>query len=108
MKVRLDECVTRRLKRDFIGHDARTVDEAGMKGLKNGDRRRAASGQYAVLVTVDRNLPHQQNLKSFSIAVLVLAARKNTYAALSPLLPQALESLKQIKPGEVVVSKADG
>jgi len=95
MKVLLDECVTRRLKREFVGHDTHTVDEAGMKGLKNGDLLRAASGQYDVLVTVDRNLPHQQNLKSFSIAVLVLAARKNTYAALCPLMPQALEALKQ-------------
>lgn len=31
MKVLLDECVTRRLKREFVGHDAHTVDEAGMK-----------------------------------------------------------------------------
>lgn len=75
--------------------------------MKNGDLLRAASGQYDVLVTVDRNLPHQQNLKSFTIAVLVLAVRKNTYAALSPLMPQALEALKQIKSGEVIVIKAD-
>jgi predicted nuclease of predicted toxin-antitoxin system len=56
MKVLLDECVTRHLKRDFTGHEALTVDEAGFKGLKNGQLLQAASGQYDVLVTVDQNI----------------------------------------------------
>ncbi|HKP12117.1 MAG TPA: DUF5615 family PIN-like protein [Blastocatellia bacterium] len=76
MKVLLDECVTRKLKRELIGHDVSTVDEAGMKGLKNGNLLRAASGRFDVLVTVDRSLPYQQNIKSFNIAVLVLVGRK--------------------------------
>jgi hypothetical protein len=103
MKVLLDECVTRKLKREFIGHDVSTIDEAGMKGLKNGNLLRAASGQFEVLVTVDRSLPYQQNIKSFNIAVLVLAASKNSYDALLPLMPQALDVLKSIRTGEVVV-----
>jgi hypothetical protein len=36
MKVLLDECVTHYLKRDFADHDVFTVEEAGFKGLKNG------------------------------------------------------------------------
>ncbi|HJW86783.1 MAG TPA: hypothetical protein VJ440_09140 [Candidatus Brocadiaceae bacterium] len=36
MKVLLGECVTRYLKRDFIGHEVLTVEEAGDNGLKNG------------------------------------------------------------------------
>lgn len=36
MKLLLDECVPKRLKRDFVGHEVFTVDEAGFKGLKNG------------------------------------------------------------------------
>src|SRR5438128_735240 len=106
MKVLLDECVTRKLKREFIGHDVSTVDEAGLKGLKNGNLLRAASERFDVLVTVDRNLPFQQNIKSFNIAVLVWAARKNTYDALHPLIPQALEAFKHITVGEVVVITA--
>ena len=54
MRVLLDERVTRFLKRDFIGHEVSTINEAGMKGLKNGQLLRAASGQYDVLVTVQR------------------------------------------------------
>lgn len=45
MKVLLDECVTRKLRLDFQGHEVHTVEEAGLKGLKNGDLLRSASGQ---------------------------------------------------------------
>ncbi len=101
MKLLLDECVTRYLKRDLIGHDVKTVDEAGIKGLKNGKLLRAASGHFDVLITVDRNIVHQQNIRSFDIAVLILLAKDNSYHTLKPLIPQALETLKQVRPGEV-------
>lgn len=58
MKLLLDECVTRFVKRDLVGHDIHTVEEAGLKGLENGDLLRAASGTYHVLLTVDQNLPY--------------------------------------------------
>jgi hypothetical protein len=64
MKVLLDECVTRYLKCDFMGHEVLTVEEAGLKGLKNGRLLQAASSQYDVLVTVDQNIQYQQNLKN--------------------------------------------
>lgn len=103
MKVLLDECVTRKLRRDFQDHEVYTVEEAGFKGLKNGNLLRSASGQYDVLVTVDQNLQYQQNVKLLNLAILVLAAKRNSYAALHPLMDQALDTLKQIKPGEVVI-----
>ena len=33
MRVLLDECVTRYLKRHFTGHEVHTAEEAGFKGL---------------------------------------------------------------------------
>jgi predicted nuclease of predicted toxin-antitoxin system len=96
MKLLLDECVTRLIKRDLVGHEVRTVDEAGLKGLKNGELLRAASDLFEALITVDQNLKHQQNLRSLPIAILILVARKNTSDALKPLIPQTLDALKQI------------
>jgi predicted nuclease of predicted toxin-antitoxin system len=101
MKLLLDECVTRYLKREFTGHEVQTVDEAGLKGLKNGELLRAASGIFDVLITVDKNISHQQNVRGFEIAILVLAARKNSIEALAPLVPQALAILPQLAPGEI-------
>ncbi|MBC7932794.1 MAG: DUF5615 family PIN-like protein [Rubrivivax sp.] len=103
MRVLLDECVTRYLKREFTGHEVRTVEEAGFKGLKNGRLLQAASGEYDVLVTVDQNLHYQQNLTTFVIAVIVMKAKRSTYPMLKPLMPQVLETLEKIQPGEVSI-----
>ncbi len=103
MKVLLDECVTRYLKRDFTGHEVLTVAEAGFKGLKNGRLLQAASAQFDVLITVDQNLQYQQNPKTFTIAIVMLKAQRSTYAMLKPLMPQVLEMLEMINPGEVIV-----
>ena len=37
MRVLLDECLPRRLKRELVGHDARTVPEMGWASKKNGE-----------------------------------------------------------------------
>jgi len=103
MRVLLDECVTRYLKRDWVGHEVDAVEEAGFKGLKNSRLLQAASGRYDVLITVDQNLRYQQNLSTLAIAIIVLRARRSTYAMLQPLIPRALEVLATIKVGELVV-----
>ena len=103
MKLLLDECVTKYLKADFVGHDVSTIEEAGFKGLKNGKLLAAASPIFEVLVTVDQNLRFQQNLKNYDIAILVLKSFRSTYPMLKPLLPMALEQLKSSSPGEIIV-----
>jgi predicted nuclease of predicted toxin-antitoxin system len=103
MKLLLDECVPRRLKRDFHQHEVSTVIEAGFQGLQNGRLlQSAASAGFEVLITVDQNLISQQNLKTLPLAVLVLAAARNKYELLAPLVPQALAALQSIRVGEVV------
>jgi predicted nuclease of predicted toxin-antitoxin system len=102
MRLLLDECTPHRLKRDFTGHMVATVEEAGFKGLKNGQLLASAVGNFDVLVTVDQNLPQQQNLASFHISILLLVAKSNRYTDLKLLMPQALTALKRIKPGEIV------
>jgi predicted nuclease of predicted toxin-antitoxin system len=102
MRLLLDECTPRRLKRDFAGHVVSTVEEAGLKGLKNGQLLRAAAGNFDVLITVDQNLPHQQNLSSLNLSILLLVAASNRYQDLQPLVPKARKFLEQITPGEIV------
>jgi hypothetical protein len=88
MKLLLDECVVRDLKHDLVGHEVLTVVEAGFGGLENGELLQAASGQYDVLITVDRNIPFQHNIASHQITVLILIGTGITYADLKPLVPQ--------------------
>jgi hypothetical protein len=105
MRVPLDECVTRYLKRDLPGHEVFTVDEAGFKGLKNGRLLQNAAGRYDVFVTVDQNLRYQQNPETLPIPVIILSAKRSTYPMLEPLMPRVLEALEKIEAGQVVVIK---
>lgn len=103
MNLLLDECVTNDLKADLVGHNVSTINDAGFKGLKNGELLQAASATFDVLVTVDQNLQFQQNLRNFDVAILVLKARRSAYPFLKPLIPAALDALKLIEKGEIVV-----
>lgn len=98
----LDECMPRPIRDEFIGHDVSTIEEASFKSLKNGELLRAASKDYDVLVTVDKNIEFQQSLKGVDIAVLVFDARSNKLERLLPLIPDALEALKDISVGDIV------
>ena len=102
MKLLLDECVARDLKKDLAAHDVNTVTEAGYQGMKNGALLRAAATQYDVLITVDRNLAFQQNIRSLQIAILIIVAGGITYDDLKSFTPRILEALGGIQPGEVV------
>ena len=67
MKLLLDECTPARLRFDFAGHEVRTLDEAGLKGLKNGVLLRTASHEFDVLITVDQNIPYQQIYQTYQL-----------------------------------------
>jgi len=60
-----------------------------------------------VLVTVDRNLPYQQNLTGLEIAILILSAKRNSYVRLKPLMPQALKALAVMKSREIVLIQGE-
>ena len=99
MRVLLDECLPRRLKRELPGHDVRTAPEMGWASKRNGDLLRLAEREFDVFLTVDQEIQHQQNLPAFNIAVIVLAARSNTLADLQPLMARVLDSLPIAKRG---------
>ena len=100
MKLLLDECIDRRLAKDLVGHDVKTVPQMGWAGIKNGALLTLAEKEFEVFITVDRNLAFQQNLPKFDIAVLVLHATSNRLADLKPLAPKILSTLPTLTKGE--------
>jgi|SRR5829696_2255151 len=102
MKLLLDECTPKRLRLDFPGHIVHTVEEAGLKGLKNGALLQIASSQFDVLITVDQNIPFQQQLSNLPIAIVILVGRSNRYSELRMLVPKVQEALRGIRSGDVV------
>jgi len=106
VRVLLDECLPRRLKRELPGHDARTAPEMGWASKRNGELLRLAEREFDVFLTADRRLQHQQNLASFDVAVIVLIARSNRLDDLRPLMNAVRESLSIAKRGEALVLEA--
>lgn len=102
MKVMLDECLPRKLKRHLPGHDVSTVPEMGWAGIKNGALLRLMEPIFEVFITIDGNMQYQQNLGSLQIGIIVLAASDNTLETLQPLASQILQALTGIQPGQVV------
>lgn len=101
MRVLLDECIDRRLAADLVGHEVKTVPQAGWASKANGELLALAQSQFDVFVTVDRNLSFQQLLPRFSIAVVVLRAPSNRVADLRPLVPKLLDAIPKAIRGEV-------
>ncbi len=102
MRVLLDECLPWKLKRDIVGHEVATVADMGWRGIKNGALLRLAETQFDVLLTIDQSLPHQQNLTTTRVAVIMMNAYSNRLIALRPLIPQVLAVLQTIQPSTVV------
>lgn len=104
MKVLLDECTPKALKTSLSkhGHECRTVQEAGWSGKQNGELLSYAEASFDVFVTVDANLPYQQNIVGKKIAVVILAARTNRLVDLSPLFSGCAKLIEKILPGETV------
>jgi predicted nuclease of predicted toxin-antitoxin system len=90
MRLLLDEAVPRRLSRSLASHEVRTVVEMGWSGVKNGNLLALAAPHFDALITVDKNLPHQQNLSMLPVSVVLLDAPSVALGELLFLLP-ALE-----------------
>lgn len=102
MRVLLDENVDRRIRRFFHEeHEVLTVQERGWAGTKNGELLRLAQDEFEAFVTTDRNIPHQQNIASFDIAVMILEAASNAIEDLTPLMERVNDALDDPKPGTV-------
>ena len=105
MKILLDECVPRGLRRHLPGHEIKTVPEMGWGGIKNGKLLALAQESFEVFLTVDQNLSFQQNLPQFRIAVLVVPARSNDINDILPFVPAILAALPTVKAGQATTVK---
>lgn len=103
MRILLDECVPRPLKREFTDYEIRTVVEMGWSGKKNGELLQLMDQEsFTVLLTTDQNLRYQQNLQQAGVAVVVLVAPSNRLTDLVPLIPSVRSVLSTIAPGQVI------
>jgi hypothetical protein len=71
IRLLIDECVDERLRLLFPDHECQTARFAKPAGLKNGQLLDAAEAAgFHVLITVDQNIPDQQNLVGRGISIV--------------------------------------
>ncbi|MYB34519.1 MAG: hypothetical protein F4X92_05250 [Gammaproteobacteria bacterium] len=73
MKILFDHDTPATLRHHLTGHLVDRFAENDWKMLENGELiRRAEEAGYRVIVTTDKNMRYQQNLKNRSLATVVL------------------------------------
>ncbi|MFN0112018.1 MAG: DUF5615 family PIN-like protein [Blastocatellia bacterium] len=107
MKLLFDENTPEELMPHFQPHDCTHINRTQFKGLKNGTLLTAAEASFDVLITADSNLYYQQIVAEFNIAVLVLRAFRTRLEFFLPVVPNALQALDSLSPGETLYLYAD-
>lgn len=103
MRILLDENLNWRLKRSLPGHDVESVQLNGWAGIANGELLSLAASSFEVFVTMDGNIPFQQNYSKLSLAIVALRAPSNRLADTEPLIAKLLAIVASLKPGTVTV-----
>lgn len=100
MKVLLDECTPRIVKKRLVAHDVSTVQEMGWAGVKNGNLLALAEPKFGVFITTDKSLRYQQTLGQLKLAFVLLPS--NQVPLVEKLIPALEVALENIKAGDFV------
>ena len=107
MRLLLDENLPKRLKQDLSEHEIYTTADKGWTGITNGKLLELlVENKFDALITFDKNLQYQQNFTKYTITVIVLNAKDNSYLTLKNLAPKIKDLLtKELKPGPTEVKE---
>ncbi len=105
MKVLLDENIPRKLKYRFSEqHEVLTVPDMGWTGIKNDDLlKRMKTKGFRVLLSLDKNMSHQQNLEKLNISLIVLDTKDSLYSTVLELVPKIEELLTEHLPSGLII-----
>ena len=101
MRVLLDEQMPQELAAALLGHEVTTISQMGWKGLDNGALLAQAAQRFAALISMDSNMPTQQDITRHQIGLVLVRATSNRIEALRPLIPAILRALAAVRPGAV-------
>ncbi|MDR2232815.1 MAG: DUF5615 family PIN-like protein [Tannerella sp.] len=109
MKLLLDECVTKKLKSHLSGFEVYTVYEMEWSGVKNGELMSlCVANQFDIILTIDKNMIHQQNLEKFPIAIVVFNSITSKLEELILFIPSFLNQIQHFKKHKAyIIEKTD-
>jgi hypothetical protein len=102
MLILLDQGAPVGIRKSLRNHTVKTAYEMGWSTFLNGDLLRVAEDAgFQLLLTTDKNLVHQQNLRNRKIGVLVLGQAR--WKAIQPFLDSIAEKISETRPGTYTV-----
>ena len=88
MKILLDECVTKKLRDFLTGHEVFTVTQMKWNGYRNGNLMdKEVNEKFDLLLTIDKNLKFQQNIKNKDLIVVVFDSSSSKVEQLQKFVP---------------------
>jgi hypothetical protein len=98
MLVLFDQGTPRGIARWLLDHTVKEAKSQGWDRLTNGELLNAAEqAGFDVLLTTDKNLRYQQNLKARRIAIVVLG--KGRWRLIRPVISTVVEAVNVALPG---------
>jgi hypothetical protein len=95
MKILLDHCVDRRLKRSLSAHQVRTTKQMDWEQFRNGLLLKQAATGFDIFLTTDKNIRHQQNLAQLPLPVIELNGVDGRLKSLQALAPHFEPAIQQ-------------
>lgn len=102
-RVLFDENMPRKLRRDLPEFYIRTAQEQGWSAYQSGHLLKQLTDAFDVLVTIDQNVRHQQNLSKYNVGVVAIEIPDTRLVFLRQLLPEIREAIAAVKPGQLVI-----
>lgn len=107
MYILLDEnLLSKKLKQPLqkAGHLVCNVEDMGWRGTPDRELLQLAqTSEFDIFITADKNLPYQQNLRNFTLKIVVLDAQSTRPTYLLPLIDRVCELLSSLTPASITV-----
>lgn len=98
MKILFDECVTKRLKPYLTEFEVFTVSEMKWNGIKNGKLiALCVEKGFDLLLTIDKNLMHQQNLDKYELIIAILNSSTSKIEELVLFMPSFKSQIDKLE-----------
>ena len=83
MKIIIDECLPKRIRRFFVDNDAWTVPQLGLNGYKDTELLDALDRRNIdIFITIDGNIEYQQQFNNRSFRTIIIRAVSNRFSDL--------------------------
>jgi hypothetical protein len=84
-----------------VGHEVRTAFELGWHQLKDNVLLPKVAEQFDVLVTIDRGLEHEHNVKSLRLGIVIVHVTENKVEFYRSLAAELLTAVREVRAGTV-------